>query len=88
MSESPAAPLSQQEPAHVQALSQKESPIAPLSQWLQLMLAEIARKREDHERARAEAARRELEGAAHKAAGREASAPPTPGEGRGLPSGR
>jgi hypothetical protein len=39
-------------------LSQEESPVAPLSQWLQLMLAEIARKREDLERAHAEAARR------------------------------
>ena len=35
--------------------------MAPLSQWLQLMLAEIARKREDLERAREEAARRESE---------------------------
>jgi hypothetical protein len=45
---SPVAPLSQQEP----------SPVAPLSQWLQLMLAEIARKREELERAHDEAARR------------------------------
>jgi len=78
VTESPAAPLSQQDTAHV----------AALSQWLQLMLAEIARKREDLERARAEAARRELEGAAHKAAGRDAGAPPTQVEGRGLSSGR
>jgi len=35
--------------------------MAPLSQWLQLMLAEIARKREDLERAGEEAARRESE---------------------------
>ena len=35
--------------------------MVPLSQWLQLMLAEIARKREDLERAREEAARRESE---------------------------
>ena len=35
--------------------------MAPLSQWLQLMLAEIARKREDLERAREEAAQRESE---------------------------
>ncbi|HXN79734.1 MAG TPA: hypothetical protein VN869_02455 [Steroidobacteraceae bacterium] len=32
--------------------------MAALSEWLQLMLAEIARKREDLERARAEEARR------------------------------
>jgi hypothetical protein len=42
----------------VAPLSQKESPVAPLSQWLQLMLAEITRKREELERAQAEAARR------------------------------
>ncbi|HKD55258.1 MAG TPA: hypothetical protein VKB72_13665 [Steroidobacteraceae bacterium] len=49
--ESPVAPLSQG----------RESPVAPLSQWLQLMLAEIDRKRDEHERARAEAARRASE---------------------------
>ena len=40
--------------------------MARLSQWLQLMLAEIARKREELESARTEAARRaaENEGAA------------------------
>ena len=32
-----------------------------LSEWLQLMLAEIARKREDLERARAEEAQRQRE---------------------------
>jgi hypothetical protein len=32
-----------------------------LSEWLQLMLAEIARKREDLERARAEEAQRQTE---------------------------
>lgn len=32
--------------------------MAALSEWLQLMLAEIARKREDLERARAEQAQR------------------------------
>ena len=32
-----------------------------LSEWLQLMLAEIARKREDMERARAEEAQRQRE---------------------------
>jgi hypothetical protein len=35
--------------------------MAALSEWLQLMLAEIARKREELERARAEAAQRERE---------------------------
>lgn len=34
---------------------------SPLSQWLQLMLAEIDRKREEQERGRAEAARRAME---------------------------
>ena len=37
------------------------SPVVPLSQWLQLMLAEIARKREELERANAESARRASE---------------------------
>ena len=46
----------------VAALSQgEESPVAALSQWLQLMLAEIARKRDEHERGRAEAALRTSE---------------------------
>jgi len=35
--------------------------MAALSEWLQLMLAEIARKREDLERAREEEARRQGE---------------------------
>ncbi|HEY7995865.1 MAG TPA: hypothetical protein VIE14_03320 [Steroidobacteraceae bacterium] len=46
-----------------------------LSEWLQLMLAEIARKQDDSERARAEEARRAAE-----------QQPPTPGsaeQGRG-----
>jgi hypothetical protein len=51
-----------------------------LSEWLQLMLAEIARKREELEHARAEQAQRVLEGAAESpeaAAARQAeSAPP------------
>jgi hypothetical protein len=38
-----------------------QPPVAALSPWLQLMLAEIARKREELERARREQARRELE---------------------------
>jgi hypothetical protein len=37
---------------------EQESPARPLSQWLQLMLAEIAAKREQLEHARAEDARR------------------------------
>ncbi|HXY95514.1 MAG TPA: hypothetical protein VEH00_00985 [Steroidobacteraceae bacterium] len=45
----------------------QESPALPLSQWLQLMLAEITAKREAHERARAEEARRNEERAAHSA---------------------
>jgi len=35
--------------------------MAALTEWLQLMLAEIARKREDLEQARAEEARRAVE---------------------------
>jgi len=35
--------------------------VTALSEWLQLMLAEIARKREDLERARAEEAQRQRE---------------------------
>ena len=42
----------------------KESHGVRLSEWLRLMLAEITRKREELERARAEQARRELEYAA------------------------
>ena len=43
--------------------------MAALSEWLQVMLAEIARKREDLERARAEQAQRlrESEGAQPRA---------------------
>ena len=54
----PAVPLSQEESPVAPLSQQKPSPVVPLSQWLQLMLAEIARKREDLERAHAEAARR------------------------------
>jgi hypothetical protein len=43
---------------------------APLSEWLQIMLAEIARKREDLERAREEDVKRDAEKAVD-------SAPPT-----------
>lgn len=52
--------MSEQRPP-VAAIWEKTSPVAPLSQWLQLMLAEIARKREELERANAEAARRAAE---------------------------
>jgi len=45
-------------------LSESESPAPALSFWLQLMLAEIAAKREALERARAEEARRNEERAA------------------------
>jgi len=37
------------------------SPVQPLSKWLELMLAEIARKREDLEQGRAEQLRRATE---------------------------
>jgi hypothetical protein len=46
------------------ALSRKDAQAPALSQWLQLMLAEIAAKREAEEHARAEEARRRLERAA------------------------
>jgi hypothetical protein len=36
-------------------------PVAELSEWLQLMLAEIARKQEEQERARLESERRARE---------------------------
>jgi hypothetical protein len=45
-------------------------PAPPLSQWLQLMLAEIAAKREAQEHAHAEEARRRLERAANAPAAR------------------
>jgi hypothetical protein len=40
--------------------------MAPLSEWLQIMLAEIARKREDLERAREEDVKRQNERADEK----------------------
>jgi hypothetical protein len=43
--------------------------MAALSEWLQIMLAEIARKREDLERARAEDAQRQTE-EAHRSGAR------------------
>ena len=48
-------------------LSEPESLARPLSQWLQLMLAEIAARREALERARAEDARRLAERAVESA---------------------
>jgi hypothetical protein len=48
------------------ASSAQHSPTPPLSPWLQLMLAEIARKRAEREHERAEAARRVLERAAEQ----------------------
>jgi hypothetical protein len=49
------------------ALSGQESPAPTLSFWLQLMLAEIAARREALESARAEEARRRAERAAESA---------------------
>jgi hypothetical protein len=49
------------------APAERDSPAAPLSFWLQLMLAEIAAKREALERARVEEARRDEERAARSA---------------------
>jgi hypothetical protein len=61
--------------AHVAPLSQRqEAHVTPLSQWLQLMLAEIASKREAQERARAEQTRR----AAEQLMQRTQPAPPPP----------
>jgi hypothetical protein len=82
---SPVVPLSQKEvplarlspkEVPIAPLSQKEVPLVPLSPWLQLMLAEITRKREELEGARAEAARRVAElGTTHEHGGPEN--PPT-----------
>jgi hypothetical protein len=69
--ESPVATRLEQETAHAAPLSPQQTPqAAALSQWLQLMLAEIARKRDDLESARAEAARRALEGTPQEIADR------------------
>ncbi len=54
-----------------------ESAPRALSEWLQLMLAEIAAKREAQERARAEEARRRLERAATVPADPRGAAPST-----------
>ena len=48
-------------------MASESSELQPLSQWLQLMLAEISAKREALERARAEEARRNEERAARSA---------------------
>ena len=65
--ESPPRGLSGQESPAAPALSERESPAPALSQWLQLMLAEMAAQREALERARAEEARRRAERAAESA---------------------
>ena len=49
--------------------------MAALSEWLQIMLGEIARKGEDLERARAEEAQRATEGAQRPAEPRSGTAP-------------
>ena len=49
-------------------MTERASQAQPLSQWLQIMLAEIAAKREAEEHARAEEARRRLEHAANEPA--------------------
>jgi predicted amidophosphoribosyltransferase len=59
-SATPPRALSHQE-SPARAFSQKESPARALSQWLQLMLAEIAAKRDAAERARTEEERRRAE---------------------------
>jgi hypothetical protein len=61
----PRAPSGSDAPAP--ALSGQESPAPALSFWLQLMLAEIAARREALERARAEEAQRRAERAAESA---------------------
>jgi hypothetical protein len=71
--ESPAAVRAPAEQSPAVIMSQEEkSPAPPLSHWLQLMLAEIARKREELESARAEAARRDAERGAQHPGGSEA----------------
>lgn len=51
--------------------------MAELSEWLQIMLAEIARKRDDLERAREEDSRRTSEKPSDAAASRTNAASPT-----------
>jgi hypothetical protein len=63
----PKAPALSGRESPAPASSLKESLALPLSQWLQLMLAEIAAKREAHERGRSEEARRSEEHAARSA---------------------
>ena len=52
--------------------------MAALSEWLQIMLGEIARKREDQERARAEETQRASESAQRPAEPRSSAASSTP----------
>ena len=51
--------------------------MADLSEWLQIMLAEIARKRDDLERAREEDSKRTSEKTSDAAASRTNAVPPT-----------
>jgi len=55
------APQADRDKSIRQALPDDPSPPSTLSPWLRLMLAEIARKREDLEQARAEEQRRATE---------------------------
>jgi hypothetical protein len=57
------AALSQDQESPAASLPEETAHVSTLSPWLQLMLAEIARKRDEHADARAEAARRALEAA-------------------------
>lgn len=59
-----------EEESPARAPSGQESSAPALSQWLQLMLAEITAKREAHERARAEEALRSAEHGARSAESR------------------
>ena len=52
--------------------------MAALSEWLQLMLGEIASKREDLERARAEEAQRAVEETQRTAESRSSASPSVP----------
>jgi hypothetical protein len=65
----PPAPALSRKESPAPALSRTESPAPALSQWLQLMLAEIAAKREAEQRARAEEAQRKTERVATAGAG-------------------
>jgi hypothetical protein len=54
--------------------------MAALSEWLQIMLGEIARKRDDQERAHAEEAQRASEAAQRAAEPRSSASSSTPPE--------